>query len=167
MANRTYIDRQYSIAKGRVVLHCAVSVGAAGAVTLQDWNYPQMGQTSGAARTYTSAPTSGGTAALGLNYAVGSEGVYSVARTAAGLWTITLQDAYQRVLDFNVVPQLSGGLSAIVGKALDSSITNMNSGTPPRSVIGIALLSATATALDPANGETIFLTFTLQNLTTP
>ena len=149
-------------------LYCAVSVGAAGAVTLQEWNYPQMGQgTTAPARTYTAAPTTGGSAAFPTAYAQGAEGVFSVARTGAGLWTVTLQDSYQRLLGLSCYASLAGGLSAIVAVQENTTITNMASGTPPRSVIGVALLSATATALDPASGERINLAFTLQNLTTP
>ena len=168
MANRYAIDKQYTLIKGQFELYCAVSVGAAGAVTLQRWNYPQMGQGSTApARTYTAAPTTGGAASFPLAAAQGAEGVFSVARTAAGLWTVTLQDSYQRLVGLSAYASLAGGLSAIVSVAENSTISNMASGSPPRSVIGVALLSATAAALDPADGEIINLRFTLQNLTAP
>lgn len=161
-----FIDKSYSLAKGEVRLYCSVNVAAAGAVTLQRWNYPQMGQTGGSARTYTAAPTTGG-GAFPNAAAQGAEGIFSVVRTGAGLWTVTLQDAYQRLVVLDGFGSLAGGLSAIVKVAENTSITNMNSGAPPKSVIGIALLSATANALDPASGERINLFFTLQNNTEP
>lgn len=167
MANRAFIDRSYSLAKGEVRLYCAVNVGAAGAVTLQEWNYPQMGQgTTAPARTYTAAPTTGGSAAFPTAYAQGAEGVFSVARTAAGLWTVTLQDSYQRLLFLSGHASLAGGLSALDCVAENTTITNMASGTPPRSVIGVALL-LNSVATDPAADTRINLFFTMQNLTTP
>lgn len=167
MANRSFIDKNYTLIKGQVELYTTVSVGAAGAVTLQKWNYPGLAPASTAARTYTAAPTTGGGPAFPLQAAQGSEGVFSVARTAAGLWTLTLQDAYQRLVGLTGFSSLAGGLSAIVSVHENTTITNMNSGSPPRSIIGVALLSATATALDPASGERITLRLTLQSSTAP
>jgi hypothetical protein len=167
MANRSFIDKSYALLKGETRLYCSVTVAAAGAVTLVKWNYPSLAPASSVARTYTAAPTSGGGPAFPLQAAQGAEGVFSVVRTAAGLWTVTLQDAYQRLVALDGFGSLAGGLSAIVKVAENTTITNMNSGTPARSIIGVALLSATATALDPASGERINLLFTLQNSTAP
>ena len=57
MANRTFIDSNFTIIKRKVELYAAVSVAAAGAVTLQKWVYPTLGQ-GALNRTYTTAPTS-------------------------------------------------------------------------------------------------------------
>lgn len=165
MANRSFVDKQYTLIKGEVNLYFAVSVGAAGAVTLQKWNYPQMGQTGGAARTYTAALTTGGGTTFPTRTAQGAEGVFSVARTAAGLWTVTLQDNYQRLMRVAAFSSLAGGLSAIVAVHENTTITNMSA--TGGSVIGLALLSATANALDPASGERVNLSITLQNNTEP
>jgi hypothetical protein len=167
MADRTFIDKQYTLVKGQVSLYCAVSVGALGAVTLQRWNYPQMGQTGGSARTYTAAPTTGGGASFPLTAAQGAEGIFSVARTGTGLWTVTFQNAYQRLIGIKFYSSLAGGLSTITAIHENTTITNMNSGSPPRSVIGLTLMSGTATAADPASGERMNLEFTLQNNTEP
>jgi hypothetical protein len=167
MANRGYIDKNYTLVKGQVELYCTVSVGAAGAVTLQKWNYPGLAPSSSAARTYSAAPTTGGGPAFPLQTAQGAEGVFSVARTGTGLWTITLQDAYQRLIGLTGFSSLAGGLSAVVAVHENTSITNMNSGTPARSVLGVALLGSTGTAVDPASGERLTLRFTLQNSTAP
>lgn len=167
MANRTFIDKSYELIKGQVQLYCAVSVGETGAVTLLKWNYPQMGQTAAPARTYTAAPTTGGSAGYPTAYAQGAEGVFSVARTGSGLWTVTLQDAYQRLVWLSGYSSLTGGLGSIMTVAENTTITNMNSGTPPRSVIGVALLSANAQPADPASGVRLNLVFTLQNNTEP
>lgn len=171
MANRTFIDKQYTLLKGQVDLYCAVSVGAAGAVTLLKWNYPQLGQVSAPARTYTAASATGGGFSFATRYAQGAEGVFSVARTGAGLWTVTLSDSYQRMVRLYGYATLAGGLSNIVNFAENSTISNMNSvsatGGQPFSVIGVALLSATGVAADPTSGTVINLAFTLQNNTEP
>ena len=166
MANRTFQTENFTLAKRKVELYSAVSVAAAGAVALQKWNYPTFGG-GVAARTYTAAAT--GTLPTGAaypnQYNAGAEGIRSVTRTAAGLWTIKLQDNYQRCVQVFAQGQLAGGLSAIVGSAIDSTTTSM--AAAGGSEVGIALLSATATALDPAAGERILLTIVLLDATEP
>ena len=143
-----------------------VSVAGGGAITLQKWNYPTLGGGANA-QTYTAATTA--TAGVGnrypLQYNAGAEGIYSVTRTAAGLWTVKLQDNYQRCLSVTANGQLAGGLSAIVNVGLNSTITNMTA--QGGSVIGLALLSATGTAADPAADELMLLTFVLADATEP
>ena len=164
MADRSFIDKNYTLLKKTVEIYAAVSVGAAGAVTLQKWNYPTLGSTVAPASTYTAAPTT--TPAGGgypLQYQSGAEGVRSVTRTAAGLWTVKMQDNYVRVLQVTLQGALAGGLSAIVGCGINSTLTSMTAAGG--STIGIALLSATAKALDPANGEQILLRILLHDAT--
>lgn len=164
MANRAFIDKQYTLIKKPVELYAAVSVGAAGAVTLQKWNYPTLGSTVAPASTYTAAPTTTPTGSgYPLQYQTGAEGIRTVTRTAAGLWTVKLQDNYTRVLQVTAQGQLAGGLSAIVTAAINSTNTSMTASGG--STIGVALLSATATALDPASGETILLRILMQDAT--
>lgn len=166
IANRMWIDKQYTLVKGRAELYCAVTVGAAGAVTLVKWNYPQMAQgTAAPARTYTAAPTTGGGTTFPTRYAQGAEGIFSVARTGTGLWTVTLSDGYQRTLGIGFYSSLAGGLSTIVAVHENTTITNMTA--TGGSVIGLALMSSTATAADPASGERINLHFSLQMSTAP
>ncbi len=166
MANRTFNDKQYTLIKRPVEIFAAVSVGAAGAVTLQKWNYPTLGSTVSPASTYTAAPTTTPTGGgYPLQYQTGAEGVRTVTRTAAGLWTIKLQDNYVRILQVTAQGQLAGGLSAIVGCALNSTTSSMTASGG--STVGIALLSATATALDPADGETILLRILMHDATEP
>lgn len=164
MAQRTLAMDRGALLKRMTDLYAVVSVGAAGAVTLQKWNYPVF--SGGAnARTYTAATTTGGGTTYPSQYQQGYEGIRSVARTAEGLWTVTLQDNYQRLVALDCFASLAGGLSAIVHCAENSTISSMS--TAGGSVIGVALLSATATALDPADGETIFLHFGLQDASEP
>ena len=165
---RAYIDKQYTLIKGEVELYGAVSVGAAGAITFQKWNYPQMGQgTSAPARTYTAAPTAVTTAGGMTNAGTGAEGIFTVVRTATGLWTLTLQNTHQRMIGLSFYSSLAGGLSTILAIHENTTISNMATGAPLKSVIGLALLSSTGTAADPASGERINLRITLQDLTAP
>ena len=167
MANRSFQDKNYTVIKREITIYGAVSVGAAGAVTLKKWQYPTLGAGANA-RTYVTA-TSANTLPSGnpypLQYFAGAEGIRSVTRTAAGLWTIKLQDNYQRVLYVHAQGSLAGGLSAIVAAARNTTVDSMTA--QGGSEFGIALLSATATALDPASGETILLEIKLADGTEP
>ncbi len=168
MANRTFVDKNYTLVKREVTLYAAVLAGdPATTVTMRKWNYPVFGATAAPARTYTAAPT--GTVPSGAaypnGYRFGAEGVQSVTRTAAGLWTVKLQDNYQRVLRVTYNGQLAGGLSLIVNVGINSTITNMDAANG--SVIGLALLSATGVAADQQAAELGLLSFTLADATEP
>lgn len=167
MADRTFIDKQYSLVKRRVELYAAVLVGAAGAVSLRRWNYPTFGAGPNA-RTYTAAPPANALptgSPYPLQHQCGAEGVRSVTRTGAGLWTVQLQDNYQRVLGLSVTTDVAGGLATVIAAALNTTVTNMAS--VGGSTIGVALLSATGTALDPTAGDLILLNLTLADATEP
>lgn len=141
MANRTFNQFDGALLKGVVKLYCRVSVGAAGAVTLQAWNP--------ATRAYATAG------------ATGTSGVTSVTRTGAGLWSILLQDSYQRVLMVTATAELAGGTATCLAVGVNSSLTDVNSATSPQ--LAIALLKSTASADDPASGNLVDLEITLQN----
>lgn len=164
MANRTLVPDNYTLIKRKVELYAAVLVAEGGAVSLRTWNYPVFGGGLNA-RTYTAAPTTAAGQGYPGMYQTGAEGVRSVTRTAAGLWTVKLQDNYQRCLRVDAQGSLAGGLSAIVGCGINSTLTDMNAANG--SEVGIALLSATATALDPAAATTILLTIVLADATEP
>jgi hypothetical protein len=164
MAQRSFIDKNYTLVKKKVEIFAAVSVSAT-VPTLLKWNYPTFsgGPT---ARTYTAAQTGSvptTTGAFPQQYQVGAEGVLSVTRTGTGLWTIRLQDNYQRCLQVMAQQLLAGGLGNIVATHQDATTTNMNS--PGGSLVGIALCSSTATAADPTSGSTVLLTFIFQDAT--
>lgn len=165
MADRAYIDSSFTLIKKEVRLYFAVSVGESGAVTLQKWNYPVFGMGT-AAQTYTAAATGSVTSTTGNypnRYQYGAEGVMSVTRTAAGLWTIRLQDNYQRMLGLYGYATLAGGLSNIVTVAENSTISSMNAAGG--SLIGLALLDTTAQAADPTSGIRMNIGLHLSNAT--
>ncbi len=167
MSNRTFIDSNFSLVKRMVHLFGAFSVGETGTPTLLKWNYPTFGGGVNA-RTYTAAPTSTLTPAAGnypLQYQAGSEGIRSVARTATGLWTVTLQDNYQRMVGLTGFTRVAGGAAKIVGFNENTTITNMASGGG--SVIGVSLISATTALADPTSGDVVLLTFILADATEP
>lgn len=164
MANRSFMPPAGSMVKRKVELFARFLVGEAGAVTLRKWNYPTLG-TGTAARTYTAAPTASASLGYPNNYNAGAEGVFSVTRTAAGLWTVKLQDNYQRLVGLSGYQSIAGGTANIVAFAENTTISNMDASNG--SVIGVALLSATATAADPTADSSISLTFILADATEP
>lgn len=158
MAQRDFKKDLWSLLNGLTLIRFRVTMSGTTPV-LQKWTYPTPN--SGALGSYGTAPSSGGGGG-GFGSAAGAEGVKSVTRTGAGLWTVVLQDNYQRLLDIGAYQSLAGGLSTIVTVGENTSISSMSS--PGGSTIGLALLSATATAADPAADVTVSLV--LQNSTT-
>lgn len=161
MANRTFDQNRLQLLKRTVEIWGIFSVSAT-VPALQRWNYPQLGGGTNA-RTYTAAPATGGGTTYPTRYVQGADGIFSVARTGVGLWTVTMQDNYQRLLGLLVHQSLAGGLGTIVAINENTTISNMSA--TGGSVIGVALLSSTATAADPA-GQ-VAIRFTFQDATEP
>jgi len=167
MANRSFDQQDLTIQK-RVVSLFGVFTLSGTTPALQKWNYPTLG-TGANARTYTAAPIAAappsGTGPWPLQYSGGCEGIFSVVRTATGLWTIKLQDNYQRLLGIAGFQTIAGGTANIVGFSENSTLSAM--GTAGGSVIGLALLSATGTLADPTSGSSITLRLRLHDATEP
>lgn len=161
MANRTFSEDWMALQKRMVSLFGIFLVGETGTPALQKWSYRSL--QAGNAGTYSNAGTTGGGVGQFNRTAQGTEGIFSVARTATGLWTVTLQDQYQRVMNVTGSQVIAGGTANIVSIAENSTITNMSA--TGGSVIGVALLSATATLADPTAFSTIRLQFDLQDAT--
>lgn len=159
MANRFNIPDVWSLIKGLTLVHARVLLSGTTPV-LQKYAYPTLN--SGALGSYGTAATSGGGAG-GFGDAAGTEGVLTVARTGAGLWTVTLQDNYQRLLWLGGNASLTGGTSNIVAIHQNTTITSL--GNSGGSIIGVCLESATATAADPDASSNVDLLFLLQNAT--
>lgn len=153
MASRAFSQMLMTVQKRVVEIYAFITVPSGTTPVLQKYNYPQLGQVGGTARTLTAA-TVATSAPLGFpqNYQSGTEGVYSVARTAVGLWTLTLQDNYQRILSVRGDMSIAGGLANIVNIVENPSITNLSSANG--SIVGIALQSSTATLADPTAAAT-------------
>ena len=148
-------------------------MGAAGSLALpngiQKWVFPALNNNSSAvANRYVAAPALVTNLGYPNAYTCGAEGVAGVVRTATGLWTVTLQDQYQRLLSMSVHISIAGGLSNIVAVAENTTITNMLPGVANvPSIIGVALLSSTGTAADPTSGSLVHIHFRLGNATEP
>jgi hypothetical protein len=164
MANRQFDQYNLTIQKRVVELFGVFSMSGTNPV-LQKWNYPAL--SSGAlARTYSAAPSTGGGTSFPTRYAQGCEGIFSCSRTAAGLWTLTLQDNYQRILGLRFDQGLAAGVAPnVVMMGENTSVTNM--AAAGGSVIGLVFASATGVAADPTSGSIIRVAITLHDASEP
>jgi hypothetical protein len=140
-----------TIQKRVACIYAEIAVPTGTTPVLQKYNYPTLGAGPNA-RTLTAAPTTGGGSGFPTRYVQGAEGVFSVAKTGTGLWTITLQDQFQRLLALTGNHSIAGGTANIIAITDNPSVTNMTA--TGGSVIGVALLSATATLADPTASAT-------------
>lgn len=165
MANRAFDQDSFQLVKRRVTLFCDITFPEVAAdPTLNKWNYPTFGMGVNA-RTYTAAATAASLpsgAAYPRQYQSGSEGVLSIVRTAAGLYTLTLQDPYQRLLGIESLEVAAGGTSTFARVTENSTISDFT-GTP--AVIGLAFWDYANAAVDPL-GE-VRLTLELADATEP
>jgi hypothetical protein len=148
MSNRLAQQFAYTLEKGVYALGCNISIGATGAPTLNKWN-PNT-------RTYSAAATSGS----GL-YAIGWQGIKSISRVSAGVYLLTLQDTWQRILQFSYSMSNATGLPTTVGVGLWTTGTDVTNKAAP--TIKFTCLTATGVAGDPANGDVLGLFILLQN----
>ena len=145
MANRTFIDYSLSLHKRRVTLYFTVNFGAAGAPTLQVWDP--------VARSFSAAT------------AQGWKGIKSLTRVSAGLYDVNLQDAYNQVLNADMVPVLAAGsFPAATELQLVTPNLNVNSATAPKIRIQLNNPAGNA-ATDPASGEQVQFYFDLSDST--
>ena len=147
MANRLSTQFTNTIIKGVYTVYARINIGATGAPTLQKWNP--------ANRTYTAAPTTGSGP-----YAIGVEGVKSISRISAGVYTLLLQDTWQRLLAFNGFASNATGLPTTLGFGVWSVGTDV---TTLATGIKFSTETATGVAGDPVSGDFINLQIVLQN----
>lgn len=103
--------------------------------------------------------TFGATGAPTLDKA-NSKGIASISRTSTGLFVITLQDTYQRVLHVGCVFKVASGAPAAPGMYLTADAV----GTLSAPTITLQF-NAAGTATDPASGEEVKLHIALRNST--
>jgi hypothetical protein len=168
VANRQFDQYGLTIQKRWVTLWAEVAVPTGTAPVLQKYNYPVFG-TGPSARTLTAAATASAPLGFPNNYQAGAEGVFSVARPgSAGLWTITLQDNYQRVLSVHGNMSCASGVNTnIIAVSENTSVTNLASANG--SIIGVKLLTSSNTPADPtADASTVIrIMLMLQDSTEP
>ncbi len=119
-------------------------------VTLNKYNYGTFAagpniNTYTAAATAAAIPVSAGN--YPLQYTAGWEGIFSVTRTGVGLWTIKLQDNYNRLLVPYAYPSTAGGTPTFASMSENTTITNMASAGG--SLIGLAFWDFAGVAVDP------------------
>lgn len=164
MASRFFKPELWSILNGLTLVRARILMSGTTPL-LQTWNYGATAPNAGVTGSYGNASTTGGGVTWPSQDQQGAEAVRSVTRTAAGLWTIVLQDNYNRLLDLSVYQSLAGGLSTIVSIGENTTLSNLTSAGG--STIGVALMSSTATAADPATTTSVTISMLLQNATQP
>lgn len=90
-----------------------------------------------------------------------SPGVTSVARTAAGKYTITLQDPYNSMCSLSGMMQKASGTSGIATIELVAVSVGQTTSSP--ATIQIQTLDVTGAAADPASGSVITLAIRMNN----
>lgn len=108
-----------------------------------------------------------GTVAIGGTGAVGTvtgNGIASIARDSQGIYTITLDDAYNRLVDFSaVVVAASAGTASNVGAvAIDRDPQSSSLGVPAKK-LGIQTLDFAGAKVDPQSGCVIIFSMLLRN----
>lgn len=147
MANRDYIQFQYQHEKKPVRLFARVNIGAAGAPTLQAWT-----PSSGGGGTYAAAVTGG------------YRGIKSITRNGTGDYTLTLQDAFQQMFDWDVAFIAATTLKA-AAPLVSAFTTGTNVGTSTGGTFRFVCQSAQGTAADPASGEIMLIRLELGDST--
>jgi len=83
-----------------------------------------------------------------------------VTRTAVGLYTLKLQDNYQRLMDLNAYAAVAGGTPVFAKVTENTTISNYTGAAVAQngSVIGLAFWDFAAAAVDPIGTVRIALT---------
>jgi hypothetical protein len=89
-----------------------------------------------------------------------SKGIASIARTAAGKYLITLNDAYNKFLGINVVINNAAGISASPDVGILTTGTNVSTSTGGTIIMQ---LSAAGSAVELVSGDTMYLHIILGN----
>lgn len=155
MSNRQYQQKEYGFLRKLIRLYPVVAVGDNGAVTLKSRSLSAVGTNNSPTYSLVSAPTSG----VGYAYSDGG-GVRKVVRNGTGDWTFTLNDSYLYLVGITCVQisNTTGAVTSPVGTiGIVSGSTNVQTNTALGNggTIRIILSSASATAADPASGDTL------------
>lgn len=158
MANAAFTQFNYSLFKKQVTLVAVVDIGSTGACTLEAWSP----STAGANGSYAAA-----SATASAFTQAGTQGVASISRTSAGLYVLTLQNAYQRLLGVKVTVVSTTGIPVAPVVGVVSGGTNVTTSTG--GVITLQFSAATGAstttlvATDPGNGERLLIEISLDD----
>lgn len=140
MANRYFTQHSYSLEKAPVRLFATVAIGATGAPTLQAYDGKGNASAAGAA---------------------GYKGIKSVARSNTGLYNITLQDSYVRLLGLDAQFFNTAASAALGGFWVNRTNTNVQSATAP--VVQVQFINAAGAAVELGSGEQLQFEIVLSN----
>lgn len=158
MANSAFNSYSYSVLKKHVQLYAVVTIGSSGACTLKQWSPTS----AGVAGAYTAAGTTAGPFSP-----AGTQGVAGIVRHSAGLYTITLQNPFQRLLGLRVTQISSTGIptAPIVGVLSTGTDVTTSTGGTIKFQFSAAQSSSvtTLTATDPASGDTLLIEIDLDD----
>jgi len=97
----------------------------------------------------------GGTGAPTLD-ATKSRGIASIVRSSQGLYAITLQDSYNRLLGCDVTYVYATSPAGFVNHVSSETVQTTK-------IVNLEFNIANGTATDPASGEAVIVRFTLKN----
>lgn len=100
----------------------------------------------------------GATGAVTID-AANSKGITSITRNSAGRYTVVLQDTYVSLLGFKATIIESAATPTVAGVAVVSETV----ATAATKNVVFQCIAAAGTAVDPASGSTMKLTFELSN----
>lgn len=86
-----------------------------------------------------------------------AKGIASIARNSAGVYTITLSDIYNRLLNLSGNFIAASGAAAPIVEVIAESVSSAKT-------IQIQATDVAGAATDPASGETMMLTISLANV---
>ncbi len=163
MADRSFIDSNFTLIKREVKLYAAVQRSGL-TFSLMKWVYPTLGKGT-AARTYVAAPLVTSALPSGnanpRQYAFGAEGVLSATRTSTGLYAIKLQDNYQRLMGVSFITESATGAVAVSY----CSVITPNMAAAGGAEFSLQFYGASTVAADLADGDRRLLTFTMADAT--
>ncbi len=148
MASRNFTQFAYSLEKAPVTLYAVVDFNDASAPTLRQWNTPAQG----GAGNYTAASAT-----------LGYKGIKTVARTAQGKYTFTLQDNYVRLLDVSVTFKAIDGVTSPKAGDFFVMTEQVVSQTAPSLVIAFTNTPNSTTLVDLGANDRVIFTFVLSN----
>lgn len=156
----TAIPGFYSAFKNAGLAVAVVDVAGTGAPTLMAWTPVATGASN--AGTYVAAPTTG----QAIGPGPGSQNIATISRTSTGLYVLTMQASYQRLLGFFVTFSVPSTVNS--GKTL---VAQTNELTPAGGidapggfiVLTFQCLDFAGNVVDPGSGEQMRISLVIDN----
>jgi hypothetical protein len=140
-----YTQFSYGLERNAVTLYATVDFNASSAPTLKSWSVSGAG--TGAYATTTT----------------GFKGITSVARTAQGKYTFTLDENFVRLLDVQYAFKAIDGVTSPLALTMFVMTEAVTSTSAPTIVIGATGSAGSATLTDLGANDRVLFTFVLSN----